>query len=122
MFAYLAVRDTRPDEIWEALRESDWLWLLPAFVVLAIGIVLRALRWWVLFSPATRPSLGAVLEATLLGYFFNNVLPLRAGEAARIVALRRRARGSWAETGATVVLERAFDVLAVLGLLFVLVP
>ena len=122
VFAYLAVRDTRPDEIWEALRESDWLWLLPAFVVLAIGIVLRALRWWVLFSPATRPSLGAVLEATLLGYFFNNVLPLRAGEAARIVALRRRARGSWAETGATVVLERAFDVLAVLGLLFVLVP
>ena len=122
VFAYLAVRDTRPGEVWEALRESDWLWLLPAFAVLAIGIVLRALRWWVLFSPATRPPIGPVLEATLLGYFFNNVLPLRAGEAARIVALRRRARGSWAETGATVALERAFDVMAVLGILFVLVP
>jgi uncharacterized membrane protein YbhN (UPF0104 family) len=122
VFAYLAVRETRPGEVWEALRESDWLWLLPAFAVLAIGIVLRALRWWVLFSPATRPPIGPVLEATLLGYFFNNVLPLRAGEAARIVALRRRARGSWAETGATVALERAFDVMAVLGILFVLVP
>jgi uncharacterized protein (TIRG00374 family) len=122
VFAYLAVRDTQPDEVWDALRESDWLWLLPAFAVLAAGVALRALRWWALFSPATRPSFGAVFEATLLGYFFNNVLPLRAGEAARIVALRRRARGSWAETGATVALERAFDVLAVLALLFVLVP
>lgn len=122
VFAYVAVRNTRPGEVWEALRDSDWLWLVPAFAVLAVGILLRALRWWSLFEPATRPPFGAVLEATVIGYFFNNVLPLRAGEAARVVALKRRARASWAETGGTVALERAFDVLAVLGLLFALVP
>ena len=122
VFAYVAVRDTRPGEVWEALRDSDWLWLVPALAVLAVGIALRAVRWWVLFEPGTRPPLRAVVEATLIGYFFNNVLPLRAGEAARIVALRRRARASWAEAGATVALERAFDVLAVLALLFALVP
>ena len=122
VFAYVAVRDTRPGEVWDALRDSNELWLVPAFAVLAVGIVLRALRWWSLFEPATRPPLRAVLEATVIGYFFNNVLPLRAGEAARIVALRRRAGASWAETGGTVALERAFDVLAVLALLFALVP
>jgi uncharacterized protein (TIRG00374 family) len=121
-FAYVAVRDAHPEEVWQALRESQWLWLLPAFVVLALAIFLRALRWWALFEPETRPPLGAVVEATVIGYFFNNLLPLRAGEAARVVALRRRARRSWAETGATVVVERAFDVVAVLALLFVLVP
>ena len=121
-FGYVAVRDVHPGEVWDALRASQSLWLLPAFAVLALAVLLRALRWWVLFEPETRPPLGAVVEATVVGYFFNNVLPLRAGEAARVVALRRKARGSWAETGATVVVERAFDVVAVLVLLFVLVP
>ncbi|MDQ4029911.1 MAG: flippase-like domain-containing protein, partial [Actinomycetota bacterium] len=122
IFTYVAVRDVRPGEVWDALRASEWFWLLPALAVLAFGIFLRAVRWWVLFEPERRPPLGAVVEATILGYFFNNILPLRAGEAARVVALRRRARGSWAEMGATVMLERAFDVVAVLALLFALVP
>jgi glycosyltransferase 2 family protein len=122
VFGYVAVRDAHPAEVWEALRESEWLWLLPALAVMVIAVFLRAVRWWALFEPETRPPLGAVVEATVIGYFFNNLLPLRAGEAARVVALRRRTRTSWAETGATVVLERAFDVVAVLVLLFVLVP
>ena len=63
-----------------------------------------------------------MLEATLLGQFFNNVLPARAGEAARVVALNRTAGTSRAETIATVVVERLFDVLALLVLLFVLLP
>jgi uncharacterized protein (TIRG00374 family) len=122
VFAYLAVRNAHLDEVREALRESEMLWLAPAFLVLAVAVFLRAVRWWSLYTPSSRPPLAAVTRALLVGYFFNNVLPLRAGEAARIVALHRYAGTSRVESVATSVLERVYDVLALLLLLFVLLP
>ena len=75
-------------------------------------------------APASTPTPRAPAAgrgpttALLVGYFFNNVLPLRAGEAIRIVSLNRRTGTSRVETTATVVVERAFDVLALLLILF----
>src|SRR5262249_34590096 len=79
-------------------------------------------RWRYLFAAETRPPFAPVVEAMLIGQFFNNVLPARAGEAARIVYLNQQARASRAETVGTVISERAYDVLGVLLLLFVLLP
>ena len=90
--------------------------------MLLVAQVVRALRWRYLFAAATRPPYGPVFEATLLGQCFNNILPARAGEIARIVALHRTAGTSRAETTSTVVVERLYDVLVLLGLLFVFVP
>ena len=90
--------------------------------MLLVAQVVRALRWRYLFAAATRPPYGPVFEATLLGQCFNNILPARAGEIARILALHRTAGTSRAETTSTVVVERLYDVLVLLGLLFVFVP
>lgn len=122
VFTYLAVRNAHLEEVWDALRESEMVWLVPAFAVLAVGVLIRGVRWWSLFTPATRPPLGATLRAVLVGYFFNNVLPLRAGEAARVVALHRYAATSRVESATTTALERVYDVLALLLLLFALLP
>src|SRR5439155_1217410 len=65
---------------------------------------------------------GPVLSATVLGQFFNNVLPARAGEVARVIALHQSAGTSRAEAIVTVVVERLYDVLALLVMLFVLLP
>jgi uncharacterized protein (TIRG00374 family) len=121
-FTYLAVRDAHLGDMWEALRESEQAWLVPAFAVMVLAVFLRGVRWWSLYDPASRPPLREVLRALLVGYFFNNVLPLRAGEAVRVVSLSRRTGVSRAETAATVVVERAFDVLALLLLLFAISP
>jgi uncharacterized protein (TIRG00374 family) len=121
-FTYLAVRDVRLAEAWEALRSSNYWWLVPSVAVLAVFIVIRALRWRYLFTPATRPPLRAVADALLIGYLFNNILPARAGEVARVVALKQRAGTSRAETAATVVIERGYDVLCLLMLLFATLP
>jgi len=91
------------------------------FTYLAVRQAVRALRWQYLFPAATRPAYSPTLEATLLGQAVNNVLPARAGEAARVVALNRTSGTSIVEATATVVVERLFDVLCLLGLLFVLV-
>ena len=117
-FTYLAVRNAHLGDVWDALRASEKAWLVPALGVLAAAVFVRGLRWWSLFDPVSRPPLREVLRALLVGYFFNNVLPLRAGEAVRVVSLAARTGVSRAETAATVVVERAYDLLALLLLLF----
>jgi glycosyltransferase 2 family protein len=121
-FAYLAVRNVHVDQVWEGLKESNYWWVVPSLGLLAASLALRALRWRFLFGAATRPPYLPVLSATILGQFFNNVLPARAGEAARVIALNRSTRVSRAETVATVVVERLYDVLVLLVLLFALLP
>jgi uncharacterized protein (TIRG00374 family) len=121
-FAYLAVRNVRFGDVWRGLSSSNYWWVLPALVMLAVTVALKAVRWRYLFAAPTRPEMRPVVAATLVGYFFNAVLPARAGEAARVLALRRRAGTSRAEAAATVLLERMYDVLSLLVVLFVCVP
>jgi uncharacterized protein (TIRG00374 family) len=119
---YLAVRGVALDDARAALAASDLRWLVPASIVLALALWLRIVRWWVLFDPSSRPPLRAVGHAAFVGYFFNNILPARAGEAARVIALYGKARTPRAETIGTVVIERVFDLLALLVLLFACYP
>jgi glycosyltransferase 2 family protein len=119
---YLALRGVDLDGVGHAFASSDYSTLAPALALLALATYVRVVRWQLLFAPATRPTLRPAAEVTLVGQFFNNVLPVRAGEAVRIFALHARAGTSRAETLATVVVERAFDVLALLVLLFVTLP
>jgi uncharacterized protein (TIRG00374 family) len=90
--------------------------------LLVVALTVRALRWQLGFAWETRPPFRPVLAATILGQFFNNILPARAGEAARVIALNQSASTSRAEIVATVAVERLYDVLGLLVLLFVSLP
>src|SRR6266536_791475 len=89
-FTYLAVRRIHFGEVWTGLRTSEYVWLLPGLAVLGFSILLRAIRWQYMFAAGTRPGLAPATSSLLIGYFFNSVLPARAGEAVRIVALHQR--------------------------------
>ena len=119
---YLAVRGVEIEDAIDALRDSDLVWLLPALPVFSAAIVLRGVRWWALYDAEQRPPLRAVMYALLVGYFFNNILPARAGEAARVIALNSRAKTPLGEIVGTVVVERVFDLLALLLLLLCAYP
>ena len=121
-FGYLAIRDAHPDEVWSSLQRSNPWWIVPSFAVLAVSVAIRALRWQLLFHRETRPPFGATAAATLVGLAVNSLLPLRAGEAARVIALNRRARTSPAESAATVALERILDVFCLLLILLAALP
>ena len=121
-FGYYAIRDVDFTRFQKGLGESDYRWLVPALAVLAFGVWLRALRWQLLFTPATRPRLQSVTNALLIGYFFNQLLPLRAGEAARVVALNRETGTPLAQAAATAIAERLYDIAVLLLLLFVALP
>jgi uncharacterized protein (TIRG00374 family) len=119
---YLALRGVAFDDAAQAFRDSDLVWLLPALPVFAAAIVLRGVRWWALYDAELRPPLRAVMHGLLVGYFFNNILPARAGEAARVIALNNRAKTPLGEIVGTVVVERVFDLLALLLLLLCAYP
>ena len=122
VFAYLAVRDVDVAAFGTALREMEYWVLAPAALVLAVAIFLRAERWRLLFAPRSRPSTRAITASLLIGYLFNNILPARAGEAARIIALKQRAGTARFEALGTVVAERALDVVCLIILLFAVAP
>jgi uncharacterized protein (TIRG00374 family) len=122
LFLWLASRGVELSLFWESLQECNYLLLVPALATLVVGVGLRSWRWQLLFAPATRPPFGAVTRALLVGQLFNVVLPMRAGEAARIVVLHQEVRTSRAESLGTVAVERLYDVLGLLLLLLVATP
>ena len=113
-FTYLAVRGVNWHEAWVALEHCDAWWLIPAMAAFAAQIVMRGMRWRSLFAHDRRPPRGPVMSATMIGYLFNNIMPARAGEAARVVALTQRTVTPTAEIIGTVVVERIYDVLSIL--------
>ena len=121
-FAYLAVRDVDFGEVWDGLAASNYWWLPPSLAMLAITVYVKAIRWRYLFAAESGPPTGPVVRSLLIGYFFNSILPGRPGEVARVLALKQQARTPLAESAATVVVERIYDVLILLVLLFVSVP
>ncbi len=122
LFSYIALSGVNFNEAWLALRASDYLWLVPALLALALAMGARALRWRSLFAPGRRPPLGAVADAMMIGYLYNNILPARGGEVARVVVLSRRSRAQPVEIAGTVVLERLYDVVGILVILFLAAP
>jgi glycosyltransferase 2 family protein len=122
LFAYVALSGVNLNEAWRALRTSDYWWLIPAVIALALGVVARALRWRSLFAPGRRPPRGATLNATVIGYFYNSILPARAGEAARVLVLNQRSASPVVEITGTVVVERVYDIVGILIIFFVAEP
>ena len=107
---------------WEGVRSSDYWYVLPTLGALALAIGVRTVRWWLLFAHETRPPLRSVGNALLIGYFFNDILPARTGEVARVVALHQQARTSRVEALATATAERMYDVLVLVALVLVAAP
>ncbi len=122
VFTYLAVRDVDFGLFWDGLRASNYWLVPPTLAALAVTVLIRTVRWQLLFVRDQRPPLGPTASALLIGNFFNIVLPARAGEAARVVALHQRTGASRATALGTAVSERVYDVVALLVILFVAVP
>ena len=122
LFTYLAVRGVHWHRAWLALKHCDAWWLVPAMAAFGVQVVLRAMRWRSLFARERRPPRGPIMAATLIGYLFNNIMPARAGEAARVVALAQRTETPAAEIVGTALVERAYDVLSILIIFFCASP
>jgi len=102
----------------QRVQQAQLAWLLVALPVLAAQAWIRAARWAALVSASTgRPvPPSRTLDPMLLGYFVNAVAPGRLGEVARTLVVSRRESFALSAVAASVIVERAIDVLALAGL------
>ena len=89
VFLALAFRGLHPDQFWSSLGKLNLPWLVVAVLVYFAAVAVIALRWQILLHSVKRVRLGALFKLVAIGYMGNNVYPLRAGDALRIILLRR---------------------------------
>jgi uncharacterized protein (TIRG00374 family) len=109
-------------EVLARLATTNWALLGVSVVLNLVSLWMRAWRWYYLFPPGSHRS--RLFNAVMIGYMANNLLPLRAGEIARVYVASRHGPRFWTAV-ATLVVERVLDGLAVglmLAGLFLLLP
>jgi len=117
VFLWLAVREADPAAVWDALAGASPGLLLAGVAIVAVVYLLQAERW---LHIAGVPQLrrrwftGAVIS----GVAVNNVLPGRLGDLLRARWLSVDAGMPGGRAFATVIVDRAFDVVALVVLLF----
>jgi len=115
-----ALRGIHYHEILETVSGIDYGWTPLIFGGTLLSIWLRAVRWKVMFKPIKEVTVTEAYTATMIGFMANNVLPMRLGEVVRAYSLGRSAAVSKSAAFATIVVERAFDLMALLLILGVL--
>jgi len=107
-------------EVSRSLLKADPAWLALASALFLISYFVRSFRWRLLITPMKRLPFGQVRDVLWTGFMVNCLLPARAGEIARPLALWRVAGTSRRGGLATVGVERIFDGLVLVGLISLL--
>ncbi len=123
--SWLFARKIEWSHLSTALREANYVYIIPTIILIFVGHYLRAVRWSSLIAPIKRVSVLNLFSATMIGFMANSVLPARIGEVIRPVMVARKEKIKMTTSFATVVMERIFDILSIIvfaSLLFFFLP
>src|SRR5512147_672346 len=118
VFIWLALRGMRLEEFWDAVKQANYIWLVPGVAVYFVGVWVRAWRWHYLLGPIKKIPTKTMFPITTIGYMGNNIYPARAGEVLRAVVLKRREGVPISASLATIIVERIFDGVVMLAFVF----
>lgn len=115
-----AFKDENLSEVVHELTLADPFWFALAVAGATLVFWPRAWRWRTLLEPVNPgTTFRSRFAATTIGFMGNNLLPARIGEFARVYALSRMERVPIVSGLGSLVIERLFDAVFVIGLLFV---
>jgi len=118
VFLYFALRDLHIEDVWGIIQSAKYYWLLPAVVIYFAGVWVRTWRWQYLLNPLKKISIRTMFPVVNIGYLGNNIYPARAGEVLRAFVLKRREQVPVSASLATIIVERIFDGVVMLGFVF----
>ncbi len=102
-------RDVDTQKLVDALGAVP-LWSVAVGVVLAVTTLwVRAFRWQFLLPDTPGTTKSGLFPITMIGFMVNNILPARAGEAARALLLWRKNKFPVAVCLGSLVVERIID-------------
>jgi len=114
---FLFLRNADLEKVVTSVRSAHVGYLLASLTLTLATFLVRAERWQYFLAPLGPTRFMVVLRTTVIGFAASAVLPARAGEVIRPYLLARREGLSATATFATIIVERIFDLVAVLLLL-----
>jgi uncharacterized protein (TIRG00374 family) len=117
-FLWLALGGLQLEDVWSTLQGASYGWLIPAIGVYFLAVWARVWRWHYLLRPLKKISLRTMFPVVTIGYMGNNIYPARAGELLRAYVLRRKEGIAISASLATIIIERVFDGVVMLGFVF----
>jgi hypothetical protein len=114
LFLALALKNVDWEKIPAILQTIRPWYLVPVFLSLNIEVLLRGIRWHFILGRDNIP-VSACCSGWVIGAFFNNLFPARAGEFARSFYFSRKTGISAAEAFGSVILERFLDGIVVMS-------
>jgi hypothetical protein len=127
-FAWLSLRNLNKekiDQIKAALRDAKHWLIIPVFIMLFLGHLVRALRWKLLMEPmGYKPTTANTFFAVMIGYLTNQAVP-RLGEVLKCTVLARYEKIPADKLIGTIIIERIIDaitLLLVFGITLVIQP
>jgi glycosyltransferase 2 family protein len=119
LLLYLTFRRMDLTEVWLNLRGVD----VPLFLLSAVAATsvfwIRAWRWRGILEPVAIVPFRSRFAAVTIGFMGNNLLPARIGEFLRAYSLSRMEPVPIVASFASLVIERLFDGVIVIALLFI---
>ncbi len=122
IFIYFSLRGLQLSQLWGAMQNARYAWLLPGIAVYFVGVWVRAWRWHYLLRPLKKIPTASMFPIVAIGYMGNNIYPARAGEVLRAVLLRQREGVAISASLATIIVERIFDAVVMLAFVFLNLP
>lgn len=102
------------NEVWQNLRKLSWEIIAVAIFVYGLGMVVRALRWFLIIAIRQKVSFYTVFKGLVYGYMLNQLLPAKIGEVARAEYLTRKSTPGRSFLLGTIAAERVFDMVVIL--------
>ena len=119
---YFSLGKLQLNNVWDIIKTADFLWIIPGVVVYFLAVYARAWRWHYLLRPIKKIPTNSMFPIVTIGYMGNNIYGYRIGEVLRAVVLKRHQEVPISASLATIIVERIFDGVVMLGFVFVNLP
>ncbi|MEK6573812.1 MAG: lysylphosphatidylglycerol synthase transmembrane domain-containing protein [Chloroflexota bacterium] len=119
---FWVIRSAGLDQIVGVARNAQPGWIVAAFALSAIGIIVRAYRWQILLNAVSaRPPFGRLVYLYFVGQFFSSFLPTGfAGDAVRVIEAGEDVER--AKAAGTVIVDRLSGFIGLFALALVALP
>lgn len=125
LFVYLALRNIEFDKLMATFKQLNPVWLIPGTVLIFIVYFIKSLLWQMILGKKYVTHRWTVFRIITIGFFANNILPLRLGEVVRAWLLSKKEKLPMSTALAVIIMERGSDLIAMLVyflLMMLLVP
>jgi len=118
---YVSFRVVDFEAVVDAIKGVDARYAILAAVFYVIAYFIRSIRWRIILQPVVDVPVLKSFQMFMAGYFLNYIIPVRAGELAKPLFLRRLKGTPVSQSLPTVFIDKLLDLMSIV-LVFLVIP